>query len=120
LSIVPPESQTVMCSIPAKPDIQFFFCGHLWIPMLLHRILNIVIYILIIIKSNTYPINANCNKCYQCELNSCLVWILLMWCWTSQSHPIWLSGGAALKTKKNVFCVELKIAVNVQKQEIYH
>jgi len=87
------------------------FCGHPWIPMLLHRILNIVIYILIIIESNTYPINTNCNKCYQCELNSHLVRILLMWCRTSRRRPIWLSGGMALKQKKTVFHIELKIAV---------
>ena len=28
------QSQTVVCSIPAKPDIQFIFSGHPWIPML--------------------------------------------------------------------------------------
>ena len=81
----------------------WFFCGHSWIPILLHKILNIVMYILIIIESNTFPINSNCNKCFQCESNSHPVWILLMWCWTSQSHSIWLSGGPALKKKNPRF-----------------
>ena len=64
------QSQTVTCSIPAKPDIQFTFSGYPWIPKLLYKILNIVMYILIIIESNVYLINANCNKCYQFESNT--------------------------------------------------
>jgi hypothetical protein len=94
------QSQTVTCLIPAKLDIRFSFYGHPWIPKLLYKILNIVMYILIIIESNAYPINANCRKCYQCELNMELVWL---WVQTFPTDPIWLSGGTALKRKKNCF-----------------
>ena len=96
----------------------WLFCGHSWILILLHKILNIVMYILIIIESNKFPINSNCNKCFQCELNSHPVRILLMWYWTSRSHSIWLSSGAALKKKKPVFCIELKIAVIILKNVV--
>jgi len=73
----------------SKPNSRVFDSSHtryaiyfFWAPMnpwtIVKKILNTIMYILLIIGSKSSPINANCNKCYHRELNSCPFWILLI------------------------------------------